>query len=165
MSSAPASTEATLLASLTHLMAHWSSTATQAEVAVDADVAIDPIHIPALYILGLQGPSRAGDLASALHVTRPTMSKQLILLERAGLIERHTDSADRRVTIIRLSPTGANAHQRLVARGVEMLHHAIADWSDDEATQFISQFGRFVDALGNGNEPTGGEPAAGNERP
>lgn len=142
-----ASTSADLLASLTHLMASWASTRTQAAVAEEAGVEMDPLDLPPLYMLGLQGPSRAGDLATALHVTRPTMSKQLVRLERAGLIERHADAADRRASVIHLSSSGAAAHDLLVARGVEMLQEAISDWDDDEAVQFATQLGRFVGAL------------------
>jgi len=141
------STSADLLASLTHLMASWASTRTQAAVAEEAGVELDPLDLPPLYMLGLQGPSRAGDLATALHVTRPTMSKQLVRLERAGLIERQADAADRRASVIHLSPSGVAAHDLLVARGVEMLQEAISDWHDDEAAQFAAQLGRFVDAL------------------
>jgi DNA-binding MarR family transcriptional regulator len=165
MSTETASIEAVLLASLTHLMARWSATSTQAAVAAEAHVEVDPIDIAPLYMLGLRGASRAGDLAASLHVTRPTMSKQLARLERAGLIDRDADPDDRRGTVIRLSPAGALAHQRLVGRGVEMMHGAIADWSGDEAARFSVQFGRFVEALGGHTESSEREPAAGDERP
>jgi len=166
MSTDPVSNEAALLASLTHLMARWASTSTQAAVAAEADVSIDAIDIPPLYMLGLRGASRAGDLATSLHVTRPTMSKQLTRLERAGLIERDADPNDRRGTVIRLSVSGSVAHRRLVARGVEMMHEAITDWSGDEVAQFTAQFGRFVDALGGHSESAGRTSAAGdNSRP
>lgn len=157
MSTDETSTEAVLLASLTRLMARWSSTATQSAVAADAHVDVDPIDVAPLYMLGLRGPSRAGDLAVALHITRPTMSKQLARLERAALIERDADPDDRRGTVISLTDAGSAAHGRLVARGVEMMHEAIADWPIHEAADFTAQLGRFVDALG--GAPTGREPA------
>lgn len=163
MSTDPAPNEAALLASLTHLMARWASTSTQATVAAEAHVTIDPIDIPPLYMLGLRGPSRAGELAASLHVTRPTMSKQLTRLERADLIERDADPDDRRGTVIRLSPAGSVAHQRLVARGVEMMHEAIRDWSADETAQFTFQFGRFVDALGGHADSPERAPASGDQ--
>ena len=154
MRSDPGATSAALLASLTHLMASWASTSTQAAVADAAGVDMDPIDLPPLYMLGLRGPSRAGDLATAMHVTRPTMSKQLARLERAGLIERHVDETDGRVAVISLSPSGAAAHELLVGRGVEMLDEAIADWDDAEAARFAAQLGRFVDALSDRTDPS-----------
>ncbi|WP_404436033.1 MarR family transcriptional regulator [Microbacterium aerolatum] len=173
MSTARSASDSTLLASLTHLMARWGSTAVQVAVAADAGVVIDPADIPAVYMLGLEGPSRASDLAAALHLSRPTMSKQLSRLERAGLIERVVDPADGRATVIHLSPAGADAHRRLVSRGVTMLHDATADWDDDEAAHFAAQLARLVDRLsgpdmtasGTPTQTPGGEPAAGPSRP
>lgn len=165
MSRDPRSTSADLLTSLTHLMSDWASTGTQATVAEEAGVAVDPIDLPPLYMLGLQGPSRAGDLAIALHVSRPTMSKQLVRLERAGLIERHADAADRRASVIRLSPSGGAAHDLLVARGIDMLHEAISDWDDAEAVQFAAQLSRFVDALSQRTDPSVRTSVDGSMRP
>jgi len=147
MSADPNATSADLLASLTRLMADWASTRTQAAVADEAAVEIDPIDLPPLYMLGLQGPARAGDLAAALHLSRPTMSKQLMRLERAQFIERRADPADRRASVIHLSTAGAAAYERLVARGIDMLEGALSDWDDAEAARFATQLARFVEAL------------------
>lgn len=154
-------------------MARWGSTAVQVDVAADAGVVIDPADIPAVYMLGLEGPSRASDLAAALHLSRPTMSKQLSRLERAGFIERGVDPADGRAAVIHLSAAGVDAHRRLVGRGVTMLHDATADWDDDEAAHFAAQLARLVDRLsgpdmtasGTPTQTPGGEPAAGPSRP
>lgn len=161
---APTSTTHALLAALTRLMANWSSTGTQAGVAAEAGVAIDPIDIAPLYMLGLHGPSRAGDLAAALHVSRPTMSKQLTRLERAGFIDRRADPDDRRAAVVHLSPAGEIAHQRLIARGVSMMHDALSGWDDAEADRFAGQLDRFVEAL-DAHTSSEREPAPGLERP
>jgi DNA-binding MarR family transcriptional regulator len=150
--------ELTLLRSLTHLMARWSSSGTQASVAQSAGVALDAADIPPLYMLGLTGSARAGDLASALHVIRPTMSKQITRLERAGLIVRTPDPADGRVTIIALSAQGQDAHERLVAQGHRMVHEAVKDWPAEERTVFADQLSRFTASLG--VQVSAGEPAA-----
>lgn len=141
-------TELLLLRSLTHLMARWSSAGTQASVAQAAGVALDTADIPPLYMLGLAGPTRAGDLASALHVSRPTMSKQIARLERAGLIARTPDPADGRVTIVALSARGLDAHGRLVEQGHRMVRDAIKDWPAEERTVFAEQLSRFAAGLG-----------------
>lgn len=137
-----------VLASLTLLMRSWSSSSIQAAFATAADVTIDPIDIPPLYVLGLSGPMRASDLAVALHVTRPTMSKQLSRLTNAALIERTEDPSDRRASVIRLSPAGAAAYERLAARGIEALQGATAQWQPEETAQFAAQLARFVADLG-----------------
>lgn len=168
MTTAPESApELVLLRSLTHLMARWSSSATQASVAQAADVALDTADIPPVYMLGLGGPMRAAELATSLHVSRPTMSKQLARLESAGLIVREPDPADGRAAIVRLSPAGATAHERLVAEGHRMIRRALRGWSPATASDFAAQLQVFTDALGaddSANEPAADAVRSGPER-
>src|SRR6266436_449608 len=66
-------------------------------------VPLNPRHAAALeHILG--GPLTVGDLASRLGLTLATVSGTLADLDRAGLIERHPDPADRRRTIVCVTP-------------------------------------------------------------
>jgi DNA-binding MarR family transcriptional regulator len=63
---------------------------------------LGPRHIAALQHL-LGGPLTVGTLAAALGLTLPTVSGVLADLDRAGLIDRHPDKADRRRTIVAIS--------------------------------------------------------------
>ncbi|MBV9449290.1 MAG: MarR family transcriptional regulator [Streptosporangiaceae bacterium] len=68
----------------------------QAEVGpVDLDVGVQP---------GLVGPITVSELASRLGLTLPTVSGVLADLDRAGFVERHADPADRRRTIVQITP-------------------------------------------------------------
>jgi len=49
-------------------------------------------------------PRRAGDLADALGLSRPAMSKHLRALRTSGLIEPASDDADARAKVYRLRP-------------------------------------------------------------
>src|SRR5258707_461138 len=60
---------------------------------------LGPRHIAALQHLR-GGPLTVGTLAAALGLTLPTVSGVLADLDRAGLIGRHPDTADRRRTIV-----------------------------------------------------------------
>jgi DNA-binding MarR family transcriptional regulator len=53
------------------------------------------------------GPLTVGELASRLGLTLPTVSGVLADLDRAGLVERRPDPADRRRTIVRINPSQA----------------------------------------------------------
>jgi DNA-binding MarR family transcriptional regulator len=65
--------------------------------------ALSPRHVAALeQIRG--GPLTVGELASQLDLTLPTVSGVLADLDRAGLIERRPDPADRRRTIVQIIP-------------------------------------------------------------
>lgn len=57
-------------------------------------------------VVGLlaRGPQRAGDIASALQMTPPTLSRHLRVLKRGGLIADDEPEHDARVRLYRLQP-------------------------------------------------------------
>jgi len=61
----------------------------------------DPHRRRAIEVLR-QGPRRAGDLAQALELSPPAMSRHLRTLRRSGIVEEDSDPFDARVRIYRL---------------------------------------------------------------
>jgi DNA-binding transcriptional ArsR family regulator len=51
-----------------------------------------------------RGPRRASEVADALGVTRPALSRHLRVLRETGLIEESGDASDARVKILQLRP-------------------------------------------------------------
>jgi DNA-binding MarR family transcriptional regulator len=78
---------------------------------------LSPRHVAALEQIR-SGPLTVGDLACRLGLTLPTVSGVLADLDRAGLIERRPDPADRRRTIVQIIPGRATL---------------ISDWLDGTA--------------------------------
>ena len=75
----------------------------QDRAAPPAPAPLSPRHVAALeQIRG--GPVTVGELASRLGLTLPTVSGVLADLDRAGLVERRPDPADRRRTIVQIIP-------------------------------------------------------------
>ena len=75
----------------------------QDRAAPPAPAPLSPRHVAALeQIRG--GPVTVGELASRLGLPLPTVSGVLADLDRAGLVERRPDPADRRRTIVQISP-------------------------------------------------------------
>jgi DNA-binding MarR family transcriptional regulator len=73
----------------------------QDRAAPPAPAPLSPRHVAALeQIRG--GPVTVGELASRLGLTLPTVSGVLADLDRAGLVERRPDPADRRRTIVQI---------------------------------------------------------------
>ena len=64
---------------------------------------LSPRHVAALEQIR-SGPLTVGELASRLDLTLPTVSGVLADLDRAGLVERRPDPADRRRTIVQIIP-------------------------------------------------------------
>ena len=79
---------------------------------------LGPRHVAALEQLR-GGPVTVGELASQLGLTLPTVSGVLADLDRAGLVSRQADPADRRRNVVTLTTTG---QERLT----ELQRHAAA---------------------------------------
>jgi DNA-binding MarR family transcriptional regulator len=75
----------------------------QDQAAPPAPAPLSPRHVAALEQLR-DGPVTVGELASRLGLTLPTVSGVLADLDRAGFVERHPDPADRRRTIVQITP-------------------------------------------------------------
>jgi len=53
------------------------------------------------------------DLATAVGIEGPTLTRHLDALERQGLVRRHQDPSDRRAVVVELTPEGHDAHALL----------------------------------------------------
>jgi DNA-binding MarR family transcriptional regulator len=67
---------------------------------------LGPRHVAALQQLR-GGPVTVSELAARLGLTLPTVSGVLADLDRADFVERHPDPADRRRTIVAITPAQA----------------------------------------------------------
>jgi DNA-binding MarR family transcriptional regulator len=130
------------LALLTRLVIAWSSPATQRAVARSAGVSIDPADIRALYMLGLSGETRIGSLARALNQTAPTTSKQVVRLERQGLVSRTPDPSDQRASRTGLSAAGLALVDALNAVTEERITSAFAELPDGD--RFVGELRTFT---------------------
>jgi len=84
---------------VTRGMRRWQDRAAPAPVPSP----LSPRHVAALEQIR-RGPLTVGELASRLDLTLPTVSGVLADLDRAGLVERRPDQADRRRTIVQIIP-------------------------------------------------------------
>ena len=99
-----------------------------------ADAGITPSMLSALSSVERLGPLSLGDLATAERITPATLSVIVGRLERAGLIDRDSDPADRRVALVRISGGGKRLMERsrrrktaYLARGIDRLDAADRD--------------------------------------
>jgi DNA-binding transcriptional ArsR family regulator len=86
-----------------------SSSATEAALAEDATIGralaalADPTRRAVVRHLA-RGPQRAGELAAALAMTPPSLSRHLRVLRKSGLIADEEPEHDARVRLYRLQP-------------------------------------------------------------
>lgn len=97
--------------------AHWMQRALR--VGVQASMAdaprchfslLEPLHF-AIQRRGRDGMIYVSELTTALNKPPPAVSRSLRLLEQDGLIERTVDPADRRKTVVRITPAGEKARR------------------------------------------------------
>jgi DNA-binding MarR family transcriptional regulator len=72
----------------------------------EAPSALGPGALAALSTLSAHGPLRPTDLAAREGVRPPTMTRLLTGLEEGGYVERTSDPADRRASLIAVTPLG-----------------------------------------------------------
>ena len=82
----------------------------------EADAGLSPSQQSALGTIDLQGPMTLGDLATAEHVTPPTITKVIARLEEEGLVDRTVDPTDRRITRVSTTREGRRRLEHSRAR-------------------------------------------------
>jgi DNA-binding MarR family transcriptional regulator len=80
------------------------------------------------------GPRRLTDLAAAEGVAQPSMTSLVTGLERAGLVERRTDPADKRVVLVALTDAGRDRLRARREAGAEWFAELVTQLSEEDRT-------------------------------
>jgi DNA-binding MarR family transcriptional regulator len=83
------------------------------------------------------------DLADALHLARPTVSKMLQALEKAGAIERRPDERDQRLTRVHLTTAGQKLEADLRTVSAALINETIGALPERDRRQLE----RLLEAL------------------
>jgi DNA-binding MarR family transcriptional regulator len=98
--------------------------------------------------LDATGPINVKDLASKLGLDATTVTRQVSTMERPGLLYRHADPTDGRVSIIELSPTGKRKMRAVQRARRDRVRDLVAEWPTRDQLEFGQLLGRFNDAVG-----------------
>jgi DNA-binding MarR family transcriptional regulator len=82
---------------------------------------LHPAQMLCIAVLARQGELAQSELAEALILTRPSVTRLVQRMERAGLVIRRTDDADQRQTLVSLTPAGRELQGRM--------HEAMIEYS------------------------------------
>jgi DNA-binding MarR family transcriptional regulator len=85
-----------------------------------------------------------GDLLATMMITSGTLTNRIDQLEKAGLVTRAQSSADRRVVIISLTPTGLATVEAAVTAHVETQKRLVSVLSDQERALLDVQLRAFL---------------------
>ena len=87
----------------------------------DTASGVGPAQLSALSVVVFAGARTLGELARAEQVKPPTMTRVVAGLQRAGLVRRERDAADRRVVRVRATPRGVRVMQAGRRRRIALL--------------------------------------------
>jgi DNA-binding MarR family transcriptional regulator len=94
------------------------------------------------------GSARMTEMAAFFGIGKPTVSRQLQLMEKLDLIAREVDENDRRAQRLTLTENGAAlVHQARTARR-ESYRVRLADWPEEDVDRFAELLGRLNESLG-----------------
>lgn len=93
---------------------------------------VTPSQLSALTVLAQHGELTLGELASIERIAPPSMTRIAARLESDGLLERRSDSSDRRVARVAISPVGNQLLIELRARGHAFVSAGLLNFSDEE---------------------------------
>ena len=88
------------------------------------------------------------DLAAAVGIEGPTLTRHLDALERQGLVRRGQDPADRRAVVVELTPEGHAAHARLRDVVIAFDRRLRSGLSQDEVDALRELLGRLEANVG-----------------
>ena len=91
-----------------------------------------PSQTAALATIERHGPLAPSELAERERIKRPTATRILGHLERAGLVERVRDPEDGRSSILSVTTAGRMLLRRMRARKTAYLAHRFRDLSPDD---------------------------------
>ncbi|GAB7191431.1 MarR family transcriptional regulator [Kineococcus sp. NUM-3379] len=93
------------------------------------------------------GSARPSDLAGYFGIGKPTLSRQVQLLEQLGLLTRRDDPSDRRAVVLTLSENGRTLVHRAREARRSQLRTLIADWDEADVEQFATLLHRLTSAV------------------
>jgi DNA-binding MarR family transcriptional regulator len=93
---------------------------------------LTPTSTAALATIERHGPLTPSEIAEIERVKRPTITRTLACLEREGLIDRATDPADGRSSLVSVNGAGRERLRRLRSRKNAYLARRMRDLSPEE---------------------------------
>lgn len=103
-----------------------------------ADSDLSPTQGAVLATVSASGPLTLGELAELERVSSPTITKVIGLLHDKGLVEKVTDSDDRRFVRVTLTAEGEALLERTRARKTAWLARQLLDLSPAELEQLAA---------------------------
>jgi DNA-binding MarR family transcriptional regulator len=97
---------------------------------------LHPAQARCLWTISSNDDITQRDLAELLHLSRPTVTTMLQKLEKAGLVERHSDADDQRLTRICLTDSGRELDGRMREFHREFINATVGSMGPADQVEF-----------------------------
>ncbi len=105
---------------------------------------LHPGQAMCLRLLSVNDSITQRDLADVLHVARPTVTKMLNSMEKAGLVRRRPDVTDARLTRVELTAAGRAEETKMNAAAADYVNSTIATLPEADRRELA----RLLEGLG-----------------
>jgi DNA-binding MarR family transcriptional regulator len=100
-----------------------------------------------LRMIEAHGSAKMSEVAALLSVKPPAASAAVDALEREGYVVRAIDSADRRVTLVTLTPEGLVALHAAEAHLRDIMRSYLSVLTEDEIRSLITVHNKLIEAM------------------
>jgi len=136
------------LSTLTHRLAHITRRTMGERMAREQwaiDVGFRPGCVGVLRVVAALEPVSQREVSERLVLDPSDLVSLVDILEKAGLVERRRDPADRRRHSLEITPAGKTALRRLEVVGREVSEEVLAPLDEDERAALAHLLGRIVE--------------------
>ena len=107
---------------------------------------MEPAAYGLLVLLQQHQSMRLTDIAASIGIGKPSISRQIVMLENLGLVQKHADPLDGRAQTISLTPAGSQALARTQSARKELFRTLLAGWQEEELVQLGSLLTKLNDS-------------------
>lgn len=132
---------------ITRLQRLFSSRRVHTGMAAAAGVALSQQALQVLRALGGHGSQAVSDVARSARMDTGAVSRQLRVLEEAGLVRRRTSPAHGSIVLVEATPDGQRINRRYERVRFGHLDRALEGWTPEERTELGRLLVRLVDDL------------------
>jgi DNA-binding MarR family transcriptional regulator len=106
---------------------------------------LDRALLPLLVVVGRRGAVGIVELAGLVGRDYTTISRQVVTLDRLGLVTRHVGKTDARERKVTATPKGLAMISALEAAREQLIRPILAQWNEQDWKTFVTLLRRFAD--------------------
>ena len=116
------------------------------KVAREVHPDMEPAAYGLLVLLQQHQSMRLTDIAASIGIGKPSISRQIVMLESLGLVRKQADPLDGRAQTISLTPAGSQALAKTQSARKNLFRTLLEGWEEDELVQLGSLLTKLNDS-------------------